>query len=491
MTRTNGTPERTVHPRPAGRALVACLVVALGAAAARPGEVLAAAAPDSAGAEKSVEERLAVLEALVAKLRSEIETLRAPAVGGAPAPGASAALEELQKRIDALAIEIERLRIGEAAAPAAGAKVAGFGPSAAKVYGIRRGVSIGGYGEMLYQNFDPRADDGGPSGKTDAADMLRAVFYFGYKFSDHLLFNSEIEYEHAVAGGGAPGEVAIEFAYIDYRPRRGFGLRGGLLLVPMGFITELHEPPIFHGARRPEVERLILPSTWRENGFGVYGDAGPFSYRAYLVTSLNASGFSAGSGIRGGRQEGAEALARDVALVARADFTPVPGLLLGASAFTGDTGQGDPSIGDARLTLWDAHAEWRARGVHVRGVYARGRLDDAGAVSLAIDDPLTLGTPAIGSRTRGWYGEVAWNLLSLLGKGDRELSPFVRYEALDTQASVAPGFGRDPENDRTIRTYGVTYRPIANIAIKVDFQDSGNGAGTAVDQINFALGYLF
>ncbi len=344
---------------------------------------------------------------------------------------------------------------------------------------------------MLYENFAPRADDGGPSGKTDTADLLRAVFYFGYKFSDHLLFNSEIEYEHAVAGDGAPGEVAIEFAYIDYRPRRGFGLRGGLLLVPMGFITELHEPPIFHGARRPEVERLILPSTWRENGFGVYGDAGPFSYRAYLVTSLNASGFSAGNGIRGGRQEGAEALARDVALVARADFTPVPGLLLGASAFTGDTGQGDPSIGDARLTLWDAHAEWRARGVHVRGVYARGRLDDAGAVSLAIDDPLTLGTPAIGSRTRGWYGEVAWNLLSLLGKGDRELSPFVRYEALDTQASVEPGFARDPKNDRTIRTYGVTYRPIANIAIKVDFQDSGNGAGTAVDQINFALGYLF
>ncbi|MBI1951073.1 MAG: hypothetical protein HYS34_06900 [Acidobacteria bacterium] len=471
---------------PAGRTLAVCLVVVLGAAAALSGQV--SAAPEGAAPNSSAEERLAELEALVAKLRAELDGLRAVTTGGAPAPGAQASLEELEKRIDALALEIERLRIGEAGAPAAGDKVVGFGPAASKVYGIRRGVSIGGYGEMLYQNFDPRADDGGPSGETDTADLLRAVFYFGYKFSDHLLFNSEIEYEHAVAGDGAPGEVAIEFAYIDFRPRRGFGLRGGLLLMPMGFINELHEPPTFHGARRPEVERLILPSTWRENGFGVYGDTGPFSYRAYLVTSFNASGFSEGSGIRGGRQAGAEALARDVALVARADYTPIPGLLLGASGFTGDTGQGDLSMGDARLTLWDAHAEWRAHGVHLRGVYARGRLDDAGAIGLALDSS---GATAIGSRTRGWYGELAWNILSFLGKGDRDLSPFVRYEALDTQASVAPGFARDAENDRTVRTYGVTWRPIPNIAIKADFQDRGNRAGTAVDQFNVALGYLF
>ena len=488
MNRGFGKNERMVKGGPAGRALAVCLVVVLGAAAALPGQVSAAAAPEGVALRQSAEERLAELEALVAKLRSELDSLRAAMAGGAPAPLAQAPLEELQKRIEALALEIERLRIGEAAAPAAGEKVAGFGPAASKVYGIRRGVSIGGYGEMLYQNFDPRDDHGSPSGETDIADLLRAVFYFGYKFSDHLLFNSEIEFEHAVAGGGAPGEAAVEFAYIDYRPRRGFGLRGGLLLVPMGFITELHEPPIFHGARRPEVERLILPSTWRETGFGAYGDLGPFSYRAYLVTSLNASGFSEGSGIRGGRQEGAEALARDVALVARADFTPVAGLVFGASAFSGDTGQGNPTIGDARLRLWDAHAEWRGRGVHLRGVYARGRLDDAGAIGLAIDPS---GATAIGSRTRGWYGEVAWNILSLLGKGDRDLSPFVRYEALDTQASVAPGFARDAENDRTVRTYGVTWRPIPNIAIKADFQDAGNRAGTAVDQFNVALGYLF
>ena len=487
MTTTCHARVRFAHRRPIGRAVLAGLAMLLGAAASPPGRALAADAAEAATEKKAVEERLAELEALVARLRAEIQALRDSMAGAAPV-GSPATLAELQKRMDALALEIERLRIGEAAAPSAETTIAGFGPAASKVYAIRRGVSIGGYGEMLYQDFDPRADDGTYSREPDTADLLRAVFYFGYKFSDHLLFNSEIEFEHAVAGDDAPGEAAVEFAYLDYRPRRAFGIRGGLLLVPMGFITELHEPPIFHGARRPEVERVILPSTWRENGFGVYGDVGPFSYRAYLIASLNASGFSPDEGIREGRQEGAESLARDAALVVRGDFTPVPGLVFGASAFAGDTGQGDASIGGARLTLWDAHAEWRAHGVQVRGVCARGHLEDAGAVSLSIDPS---GLTAIGSRSRGWYGQVAWNVLSLLGKGDRDLSPFVRYEALDTQASVATGFVRDPVNDRTIRTYGITWKPIPNVAIKVDFQDSANRAGTAVDQWNLALGYLF
>jgi hypothetical protein len=448
----------------------------------------ALAAPEAAGA--GIERRIAELEALVAQLRAQIESLRGGGAGAAPMHGTQATFEELEKRIDALALEIERLRIGEAASPPPPTQEShsGFGPAASKIYGAKHGVSIGGYGEMLYQNFHAHADDGSPSGRIDTADLERAVLYFGYKWTDHLLFNSEIEFAHAVTAPDAPGEVEVEFAYLDDRVRRGFGVRGGLLLVPMGFLNELHEPPIFHGARRPEVEQFILPSTWRENGFGIYGDAGPLTYRAYLVTSLDAVGFSPDLGVREGRQEGAEALAHDLALTARLDALPVAGVLFGASVFTGGTGQGSPAIGRARMTLWDAHAEWNLRGVHVRTVMARGVLGQAEAVSLAIDPS---GATAIGSRTRGWYGEAAWNVLSLFRKDDRDLSPFVRYEALDTQAEVVPGFARDPVNDRSVWTYGVTCRPIPNVAIKLDFQDFRNRAGTGVDQINFALGYLF
>jgi hypothetical protein len=450
----------------------------------RSARAQAPAAKRGASGAKTLEERIAELEVLVERLRAELDALRGTAGGSASGSGGPEAIQELERRIDAIAQELERLRIGEAAAPAAKEPVSGFGPAASKVYAAKRGVSIGGYGEMLYQDFDGTRDDGAPSGEVDTADFLRGVLYFGYKWTDHVLFNSEVEYEHAVAGEGEPGEVAVEFAYIDYKPFRNFGMRGGLLLVPVGFLTELHEPPIFHGARRPEVETVILPSTWRENGLGVYGDFGPVSYRAYIVAGLDAAGFTADEGIREGRQEGAESKAEDFAFTARLDWKPAPGLLVGGALFTGGAAQGDPALADAGVTLYDAHAEWNARGLHLRGVYARSTLDDAQAVSLANGE-------TIGSRAEGWYAEAAFNVLSRARRADQELSPFVRYEAFDTQAEVSPGAVRDPANDRTVRTYGLTYRPILNVAIKVDYQDFGNRAGTGVDQLNFALGYLF
>ncbi len=492
----DGDRFRSAAARAGGAATwIVCAAIALGVTAiGLPSRAGAATAPPTGPAAKSLEERIAELEALVRELRAQLEALKAPPASGGPAPGIQTALDELRKRIDALAQEIERLRIGEAASPPPAEAAGGFGPAAGRIYGVRRGVSIGGYGDMLYQNFAARADDGGRSGTVDTADLERAVLYFGYKWADHLLFNSEIEYEHAVIAPDAPGEVEIEFAYVDYRPGRRLGLRAGLLLVPMGFLNELHEPPIFYGARRPDVETLILPSTWRENGLGVYGEIGPVSYRTYLVTSLDASGFSSGAWAREGRQEGAEAKARDWALTARVDYAPVPGLVLGGAGFRGSTGQGERAIGSPRMTLWDAHAEWNARGWHLRGLYARGTLSDARDVSLTVD-PL-LGTDpgrgtAVGSRAVGWYGEIAWNALSLRPGGRSDLSPFVRYEALDTQEKVAEPFARDPANDRTVRTYGLRYRPIPEVAITLDYQDYRNRAGSGVDQLNLAIGYLF
>jgi hypothetical protein len=438
---------------------------------------------------QAIDRRLRALEAQLDALRTEIERLRADAGRSAAGPSI---LAELEKKIQALTLEIERLRIGEAAAPEAGETHHGFGPAASKIYKTRRGVAIGGYGEMLYQNFDSETDGGAPSMLTDRADFLRAVFYFGYKFNDRFLFNSEIEFEHAQAGDGKDGEVAVEFAYIDFKASPSFGARGGLLLIPLGFLNELHEPPIFHGAQRPEVERFIIPTTWRENGVGVYGDAGAVSYRGYVTTSLEGLDFTEGGGIRGGRQSGSKAKADDLALSARVDYTPTPGFLVGAAAFTGKVGQGAPGLGDARLTLWDVHAEWNWRGLHLRGLFAKSVLSDAAEVSLAIDPT---GMTAIGERQVGWYGEIAWNALSHVGGTEQELSPFFRYESYDTQDEVPVGLSADPANDRTVRVYGITYRPIPNVVLKLDLQNRQNGASSpidqAVDQVNFALGYLF
>jgi hypothetical protein len=247
-------------------------------------------------------------------------------------------VEELERQMQVLAEELEKLKLGDVAEEKPPTGQYGFAPSASKVYGIDKGVSIGGYGEVVFQDFADQRDDGLASGQLNQFDFLRAIVYFGYKWNDRILFNSEFEFEHASTG--KKGEASVEFAYLDFFLRPEVNLRGGLLLIPVGFVNELHEPPVFHGATRPQVERVIIPTTWRENGAGAFGDLGPFSYRTYVVAGLTSAGFSSSSALRGGRQKGSKSVAEDLAWTGRFDLTEVPGLLLGASFFIGGSGQG-------------------------------------------------------------------------------------------------------------------------------------------------------
>ncbi|HSR42191.1 MAG TPA: hypothetical protein VLL48_08470, partial [Longimicrobiales bacterium] len=111
-------------------------------------------------------------------------------------PADSARLEELERRIEILAREIESMRLGRDVVEA-DTSILGLGPAASKVYAVNQGVSLGGYGEFLYERYADEREDGAPSGRSDRLDALRAILYVGYKFSDRLLLNTEIEIEHA------------------------------------------------------------------------------------------------------------------------------------------------------------------------------------------------------------------------------------------------------------------------------------------------------
>ena len=438
----------------------------------------------SPGAEN--EARLKELEAKIRELASAIEALKQSGAGVE-----AGKIAELESKIDILTRELERLRLGEAAAPSATESRFGLGPAASKVYRVNRGVSVGGYGELACQNFDSSLDDGTASSEADTFDLLRAVLYFGYKFNDRTVFNSEIEFEHATTGEGSEekGEVSVEFAYLDFLLKKGLNARAGLLLVPLGFINEMHEPPVFHGVRRPEVERVIIPATWRENGAGIFGDLGKFSYRVYIMAGLDASEFSAGSALRDGRQGGSQSKAEDLALTGRLDLTGVPGLLAGVSAHVGDSSQGAIDSG-ARVSLWDAHLQYQWRGFEFRGLFASGTISDVAEINAALG--ITPGgDDSVGEEFGGWYAQAAWDLLSFRKGDEGSLTPFIRYESFDTQNEVPSGFLEDPALNRTLLTLGLTWKPIPQVAVKVDFQDARNAAGTGQDQFNLGLGWLF
>lgn len=434
-------------------------------------------------AAQSAEEKVEALAQELATVRAELAELKAEM----RAREAAERFAELERKVDVLADELERREMGEGVFRRAEKSEHGLGVAASKVYQVEQGLSIGGYGEALYQRFDSTRDDGAPAGRDDQLDFLRGVLYVGYKLSDRWVFNSEIEFEHASTG--EEGEAALEFAYLDHLWKPQVNLRAGLLLVPMGFVNELHEPPLFLGARRPDVERNLLPATWRENGFGLFGDLGPFTYRTYVLNGLAAEGFSA-SGIRGGRQDGSEAVAEDLAWVGRIDYTGRPGLLAGVSAYVGDSGQTLADAGGAigaRTSLVEGHLEWKRRGFELRALGVRGEIDDVARLNRALG---LAGGASIGEELAGGYVQLGYDVLASRA-GRRALIPYVRWETFDTQKKVPAGFARDPARDVDLLTVGLAFKPLEQLIFKADYQDYENGADSGVDQFNVAIGYLF
>jgi hypothetical protein len=413
-----------------------------------------------------------------------VSVVSAAAFGASPASAQapdSVRLAELERQIEAVTRELERIQLGGDVVEADTA-IGGLPFGASKVYRVQRGVSIGGYGEILYENFAGQREDGLPSGATDEFDALRGILYVGYKFNDKVLLNTEIEIEHAT-------EAFLEFAYVDYQFNDAIGLRGGLLLAPMGLVNELHEPTYFLGTKRSVTESRIIPTTWRENGVGLFGETGPFEWRAYLMNSLNGGAFN-GTGLRGGRQKGGEALAEDFGVAARLDYTGRPGLRVGASAYAGETAQNRELAGTqvgGGVLIWDLHADVRVRGWVLRGLLAGAHVSDVAELNQL--NGLT-GANGIGSEMLGWYGEVGYDMLRAAGT-THELMPYVRYERADTQREVAAGFAANPANDVTVTSLGLAWKPVPQVVWKLDWSDVSNGAGTGVDQLNLQIGWLF
>ncbi len=420
-------------------------------------------------------------------------------LGGAPSAFAEAddagalaredRIAELERKLEIVVDELSRLRTEVAVPEQAELKSSyGLGPAASKVYGSARGLSLGGYGELNYVNTV--ADETG--GPNDSSDALRLVSYIGYKFSERIVFNSEIEFEHAlIEGGKESGEVAVEFATLDFFWRPEVNFRAGLMLLPMGFVNEIHEPPFFYGVFRPETERHILPATWRENGVGVFGKLGEsVEYRAYAVTGFDATGFGA-SGIRGGRQEGSESLAEDVAFVGRLDWTPeiTPGLLLGGAFYYGGADQNQAGLPDTDLWIAEAHAQYRSGGLHARALFALSEVDDAGDLSTAL---ALAPDAAVAGEQLGGYLELAYDLWPLLfGGEERALEPFVRVEFLDTQRDVASGFVADRSLARWVYASGVSYFPHPNVALKLEYRNLDPREGSLPDQLAVGMGFAF
>lgn len=450
-------------------------------------------AQNSSAQGQSQDQRIQELENKLKSVSDEIRQLKAQ---GIP----DDRLQAIEEKLSVLAEEIDNIKQVSVIPEPTYEQMFGAGPAASKVYLTNKGLSIGGYGELL---MGQTVFDG-----DDTVDTQRVVLYFGYKFTDRIIFNSEIEFEHASTGEnvqGDQGEVSVEFALLDFLLVQELNLRGGLLLAPFGIINEVHEPTTFFGVFRPLTERFVIPTTWRENGIGAFGDfdlgrAGNLSYKAYVMNSFNARGFTASSN-RGIRTNGTESLFNNVAFVGRAEYNPLPYLTVAGSVFLGNTGQNakvdDPASQfngqkvKGFFQMYEGDIQFQYAGFEGRALGVVTRLDDAALIN-ALNG--FVGNESVGNQQWGYYVEGGYNVLSLTDfttQYFQYLAPFVRWDAFDTQAHVPSGFERNPANNRKDLTIGINYKPIPQVVVKAEYQWLDDNADESRNQINFGLGYVF
>lgn len=391
--------------------------------------------------------------------------------------------KQLSERVEILADEVNQLKAYQMFINK-NESVYGLSPSASKVYHIPRGLSVGGYGEITYLHTRAEDQDGNPTNTDPKAEVLRNILYVGYKFNDKWLVNMELEIEHV-------SQVFTEFMYLDYLHSQELNFRAGLLLHPIGYVNELHEPTVFPGVLRPRVENIIIPTTWRELGAGIFGQLGEkTNYKLYAMNGMNAQGFELDSN-RGGRKRGGHysngtektqnQRASAGTLVFSLDHALTDELTIGTSGLIGEASGENENIDQRMLAL---QAEYVKGAHYLRFLAVENRFENANAYNRASVDP----TNIVNKAQQGAYLEYRHTINS---KGSAKYVPFIRYEMLNLQADRAENIAKDDTLESSYVTVGLNYFPLDRVVLKADYTMQRNEAQTGVDTFALGLGYNF
>jgi hypothetical protein len=394
------------------------------------------------------------------------------------------------------------------------------------------GLSIGAYGEVFFGAVQNPAAGGQWQNSFDAR---RFVLLPTYAITDNIIFNAEIEFEHAGSGfdndDKLHGTAEIEQLWIDFKFSDPVSWRApGIDLVPIGYINQHHEPTQFYSVLRPELYNGLIPSTWKVPATSIYGTIVD-GIRYQLMAAASNEDFGDSFDLRTEARtvppfpipyfpgvDGINALAfsnpplgdfsqltNSVAVTGRVDFTlpQTPGLAWSVSAYFspnieprgahGDLGNllGNTSMGvfdaEFRYRIPNTWVELRGEGVWVTfGNPANLRANNDG-------DP----TDNVGKSMYGFSGEVAMHIpMGTIIGTEWEAVPFYRYTNqnfqtagfVGTDANMPTGQGQTQFHD-----VGVAVFPSPKVVLKATYQKVINKdpAGANADTFLGGVGFFF
>jgi hypothetical protein len=405
------------------------------------------------------------------------------------------------------------------------------------------GLSIGAYGEAHFGGMQNPAAGGQWQLGEDGARRL--VLLPTYAITDNIIFNAEIEFEHAGAGfdndDKLHGTAEIEQMWVDFKISDPINWRApGIDLLPIGWINQHHEPTEFYSVLRPELYNGLIPSTWKAPASSIYGTiTDGVRYQVMLSAAQEdfgdafdcrtaANTVPIGSGTTPCTQGGAAyfpgvdgltalafsnpplgdflQLSNSLAISGRVDFTePVtlPGLAWSLSGYftpniepRGAHGDLGNPLGSTSLTMFDAEFRYR---VPKTGWEFRGE-----GVFVAFGNPANLRanndtdpTDNVGKTMYGVSAEVAYHVpMGTILHSEWEAVPFYRYTYQNFQT---PGFAGTDLNTPTgagqmqFHNIGVAVFPSPKIVLKATYQKVINNdpVGANSDSFLGGVGFFF
>jgi hypothetical protein len=295
---------------------------------------------------------------------------------------------------------------------------------------------------------------------------------------------------HAEAGLENGATFAAQQVLVELAPTSAFGVRAGLMLLPLGIINQLNAPTTYLTVERPLTDLLIIPTFWRELGVGIFGEVGDaLRYQLDVVRGLDGAGFSAQAPLAGGRSNGFGGGTTGAAVAGRLElFGASDGFVMGASGYYGAASGGQAALDGVTVGIVEGDIRFRGGGVELRAEFAQFFIFNSYRVN---DDLGLLGQDAVPRAGRGAYAQIGYDVLRL---GDvetrQELLFFAAYENVNPRSAMSPynynpptitGPGElapnAPSPSRSFVRGGIAYRPLPELVFKADLQIALDGEG--------------
>lgn len=396
----------------------------------------------------------------------------------------------------------------------------GLPVAASKIYHSDRKFTFSGFGEINYINYRGPKDRASGDIELYMTNLYRFVSYLAWKPKPWLVLYGEVFAELLQDKNlEYHPEYFLEF-FADFLIHEKFNVRVGTHQVQIGYLNNNDEPVLFYSVNRPEVERLIVPSTWIDLGVMTYGRLNKdLRWSLSVYQGLDPERFNGGTWIRRGRDEELRFNFNSFVLNNQWVYNGIKNTELSLSGVFTQAGNrtvlspGDEPI-RANTLLLSSYARHELRNWTFMLLGAYGRMSDTDMIYDLTSRSDQGEAQVMGREVFGWYAEAGYDILSLFrGKSmkqgkrkdnflirhsETKIPVFARYEYLNTHASLHPeliDFQRF-QKDLHAFTLGFNFNPRRSIVLKANYQFRWNAEPLSTGELEgnrmeLGAGFIF